>query len=99
MPPPKLAADAPVLNAAHPVVVNLRPSVREEPHLLLLVGRGSAEPTFERSEASSASVLPRDARCARAGIAGRLGSSGLSPHLASLRHTCPRLLHARILQK
>src|SRR5439155_25670181 len=32
MPPPKLAADAPVPNAAHPMIVNLRPALRMKPH-------------------------------------------------------------------
>src|ERR1019366_9003683 len=33
MSPPKLAADAPVLDVAHPMVVNLRPALRMEAHL------------------------------------------------------------------
>src|SRR5262245_27104845 len=49
MPPPKLAADAPVLNAAHPVVVHLRPPIREEPHF--------ADRRFWRD----AGTCPRDA--------------------------------------
>ena len=32
VPPPKLPADAPVLDAGHPVVVHLRPTIREETH-------------------------------------------------------------------
>src|SRR5206468_11627004 len=34
MPPPELAADAPVLNVAHPMIVNLRPALRVEAHLV-----------------------------------------------------------------
>src|SRR5207249_11694904 len=34
MPPPELARDAPVLDVAHPVIVNLRPALREEAHLV-----------------------------------------------------------------
>ena len=32
MPPPELAADAPVLNVLHPVLVNLRPALGEKLH-------------------------------------------------------------------
>src|SRR5437899_903741 len=34
MPPPELAADAPVLDVAHPMIVNLRPALRMEAHLV-----------------------------------------------------------------
>src|SRR4051812_43415014 len=32
VPPPKLAADAPVLNVAHPVVIDFRPALRIKLH-------------------------------------------------------------------
>ena len=33
MSPPKLAADAPILQAAHPVLINFRPALRMELHV------------------------------------------------------------------
>ena len=71
MPPPKLAADAPVLNVRHPVVVNLRPALRMETHQSWSVGvcqRSCRSPSAR--DGRSRSVLLLHARLA---IAPRLG--------------------------
>src|SRR5439155_26678816 len=47
MAPPKLAADAPILNIIHPVVIDLRPALREEAHFFgerARLGRSGGRP-------------------------------------------------------
>src|SRR5262245_22906537 len=106
MPPPKLSADAPVLDVAHPMVVDLGPAIREEAHLsrgghgrLARAARRPAERNRLRAQLFTKAGLGSGALGALCRSVRRVAGRHRLVACATLRQTRLGFLNARILQE